>query len=127
MKVFKDKEICIVFLVFGFAISLAIWSIVGQWFPKSPQDVAEERGITIGFLGATNQDGSFVIVFDNENIGKKRLLVYPTYAKEGIDFIESDRDYVILTFDPKGTKGCEKLTDNELLRDYLQRIEVHYR
>lgn len=126
MRILKNGDAGIILLIVGIALAIGIWSVVGKWFPQSPQDVAEGRGITQGFLGVTNQDGSFVVIFDNESLGRKRILIWPTYVKEGIEFIEDNKNIVILFFEPMGIRGCEKLSDEELVRLYIQRVEVHY-
>ncbi len=127
MKVFKDAEICLVLFVVGMALAVGIWGFVGDWFPPSLQEMAERRGITIGSLGRRNDDGSFYVIFDNECVGKKYLIIHSEKFWQMTDFIEDDRDFVKLIFDPMGRRGLEKLTDEELVRQYLKRVEIHYR
>ena len=119
----EGKGIWIVFGVVGMAITLVVWGIIA---PQSPQDVAEGRGLTQGFLGATNNDGSMIVVFDNESLGRKYLTIYPSDT-EDISFVEDDRNYVSLFFEKDGVCGCEKLTDEQLVDEHLQKLEIHYK
>lgn len=124
MSFLKNKEAVFVALILIFFLGLGLWGYFGKWFPYSPQDIAEQRGITIGKIESTNSDRIIKVLFENESVGRKRIKIYPDAWE--ITFIPDQREYVRLFFEIKGVKGCERLSDEELIKKYLQKIEVHY-
>lgn len=124
MKFFKKKDAIFTAIILMIFVAIGLWGYFGKWFSRSPQEIAEERGMTIGKVESRN-DGALLIIFENESIGRKRIEIYPN--SWDIYFVPDKRDYVRLFFEVKGIKNCEKLSDEELIKEYLQKIEVHYR
>jgi len=123
MKARIEKDLLLVGFLCLLILGVGIWGYF-DWFYLSPQDVAEQRGLTVGKLESRSSDGKITLIFDLESIGRKRVEVYP--GSWELIFVPDNKDYAKLFFEITGIKGCEKLTDQELIKQYLKKIEVHY-
>lgn len=120
----EKKDFILVMIFCLFLLGMGLWGYFGKWFPHSPQEIAQQRGIVIGQIERKSQEGVITAIFDNENIGRKRIDIYP--GSWELTFVPDKSNYIQLFFENRGVKGCEKLSDEELIRRHLKKIEVHY-